>query len=61
VALRSLDRGTPMYNEPEELESEAALMVVCSAALSGVQAPKAAADDGAAKLTDTLKRSGRIK
>ncbi|HYM70929.1 MAG TPA: extracellular solute-binding protein [bacterium] len=61
VALRSLDRGTPMYNEPEELESEAALMVVCSAALAGVQDPKAAADEGAAKLTDILKKSGRMK
>jgi len=61
VALRSLDRGTPMYNEPEELESEAALMVVCSEALLGVKDPKTAADEGAVKLTAILKKSGRIK
>jgi len=61
VALRALQRGTPMYNEPEELEAEAALMVVCSEALLGVKTPKQAADDGAAKLTEILKKSGRIK
>ncbi len=61
VALRSLARGTPMYNEPEELEAEAALMVVVSEALLGVKAPKQACDEGAARLTDIFKKSGRKK
>ncbi len=61
VAQRSLARGTPMYNEPEELEAESALMVTVSEALLGVKGPKQAANEGAAKLTEIFKKSGRRK
>ena len=61
VALRSLDRGTPMYNNPEELEAEAALAVTVSEVLLGSKAPQQAADEGAAKLKQILEKAGRYK
>lgn len=59
VALRSLDRGTPMYNNPEELEAESALMVTVSEVLLGETPPQQAADEAAAKLQEILVKSGR--
>jgi len=61
VALRSLDRGTPMYNNPEELESEAALAVIVSEVLLGAKAPQVAADEAGAKLKQILEKGGRLK
>jgi multiple sugar transport system substrate-binding protein len=59
VALRSLERGTPMYNNSEELEAESALMVTVSEVLLGEKAPQQAADEAAEKLKDILAKSGR--
>jgi multiple sugar transport system substrate-binding protein len=59
AALRSLDRGTPMYNNPEQMEAESVLMVEVSAALIGSKSPQQAADDAAAELQRILQRSGR--
>ncbi|MBI1774770.1 MAG: sugar ABC transporter substrate-binding protein [Proteobacteria bacterium] len=61
VALRSLDRGTPMYNNPEELEAEAALAVNVSEALLGAKTAQQAADESAAKLKQILEKAGRYK
>lgn len=59
VALRSLERGTPMYNNSEELEAESALMVSVSQVLLGEKSPQEAADEAAATLKEILVKSGR--
>jgi multiple sugar transport system substrate-binding protein len=58
-ALNALERGTPMYNNPEELEAESALMVTVSEVLLGEKPVQQAADEAAAKLRDILVKSGR--
>ena len=50
-----------MYNNPEELESEAALAVIVSEVLLGAKAPQVAADEAGAKLKQILEKSGRLK
>ena len=59
IALNSLDNGTPMYNNPEELEAESALMVTVSEVLLGEKAPQQAADEAAVLLKEILVKSGR--
>jgi multiple sugar transport system substrate-binding protein len=61
VALRSLERGTPMYNNPEQMEAESALMVRVSEALIGAKPANQAASEGAAQLRTILQDSGRCK
>ena len=57
VALRSLDRGTPMYNNPEELEAESALMVKVSEALIDAGEPAEVAAAAAEELAAILRES----
>lgn len=59
VALRSLEHGTPMYNNPEELAAEGALMVTVSQALLGSTDPEAAAKASGEQLRAVLRDSGR--
>ena len=61
VALRSLEKGTPMYNSPEEIEAESALMVKVSEALIGAKDPKTVAKEAGDQLRRILKDSGRCK
>jgi ABC-type glycerol-3-phosphate transport system substrate-binding protein len=61
VALRSLDRGTPMYNNPEELEAESSLMVKVSEVLIDAGEPAEVAAAAADELTKILKESGRCE
>jgi multiple sugar transport system substrate-binding protein len=59
VALRSLDRGTPMYNNPEELEAESSLMVKVSEVLIDAGEPADVAAAAAEELAQILRDSGR--
>jgi multiple sugar transport system substrate-binding protein len=59
ATLRALNHGTPMYNNPEELAAESALMVTVSQALLGSTDPEAAAKDSGAQLRSILRDSGR--
>ena len=59
AALNSLERGTPMYNNPEELEAESTLMVTVSEVLLGEKPAQQAADEAAVKLKEILVKSGR--
>ncbi len=60
-ALRSLEKGTPMYNNPEEIEAESVLMVKVSEALIGSKAPAVAAKEAGDQLRRILVDSGRCK
>lgn len=59
VALQTLDTGTPMYNNPEELEAESALMVRVSEALATDRDPREIAVEAAEQLRMILRNSGR--
>jgi multiple sugar transport system substrate-binding protein len=59
VALLSLQHGTPMYNNPEEMPAESALMVTVSQALLGGTDPIAIAKDSGRQLRGILHDSGR--
>ena len=61
VALHSLDRGTPMYNNPEELEAESSLMVKVSEVLIDAGEPAEVAAAAAEELARILKDSGRCE
>ena len=61
VALRSLSQGTPMYNNPEEIEAEGALMVKVSEALATNKDPAKLASEAAEQLRTIVQDSGRCK
>ncbi len=50
-----------MYNNAEEIESEAVLAVYVSEVLLGAKPAQQAADEAAAKLKQILEKGGRYK